>query len=454
MNKKNQYDVVFVYEVKQREYESVVLLKLELERRGYSVKILSAWDEAFHLNSPITTHILIMYSMYNDRTFRNSLRYVKNCHKIMNMQWEQIKPRGFDDIPLDKEMFHGATGLARSTCYICWGKHNHDMLTQKYAVPEINTRIIGDISLDFLRPEFIGYFMTKDELLAEFNIPLNKKIVLFISSFSTNISGVTDTYNQHDDLAYNVNTYIETLTRSKEQVISWLKKASIEFPNIVFIYRPHPAELSDGRLSDLFSDCPNIRLIDKYSVRQWILVSDKIFVWLSTTIKELCFLNKEFGVLRPLPVERRTDYKIYDVFDHIKDYTSFAKALSTSKLINNSSISDYVLIDPNTPTYKKICDYIEDVYRSDTYNSDIIYPCLPFRVFCRFLYNFKISLKKELVIRKCLSPIGVLIWGKEGYNIKKEEYYYQCKLKAKNHVAQAENDEIISKIKKIIEATP
>ena len=64
--------------------------------------------------------------------------------------------------------------------HTCWGTAARDRIV-KYGVPVENTTITGPIQMDFLRPQFKGYYKDKENLCKEFNLDPNKKLALYIA---------------------------------------------------------------------------------------------------------------------------------------------------------------------------------------------------------------------------------------------------------------------------------
>ena len=121
------YDYLFVYEVKNRELENVLLLKAELEYRGYSVAIVESWSQRFHLTPPINARVIVSFALYSTYTVEYMASFAKKCDKIVNLQWEQVLTNG------DANKHHicdnnsvGVTGLARNGCHISWGENNYN----------------------------------------------------------------------------------------------------------------------------------------------------------------------------------------------------------------------------------------------------------------------------------------------------------------------------------------
>ena len=85
-------DFLILYEHVVREYESILLLKLELERRGYSVAIHQLLDRkklAYRLwKKP---RVLVSSCMYDDEAINSHVyNNVGRCKKVVNLHWEQM----------------------------------------------------------------------------------------------------------------------------------------------------------------------------------------------------------------------------------------------------------------------------------------------------------------------------------------------------------------------------
>lgn len=64
----------------------------------------------------------------------------------------------------------------------CWGERTRQRLID-HRVPAQNAVVTGALMMDFLRPEFAGYFKTKQQLCSEFGLNPEQKLLLYISSF-------------------------------------------------------------------------------------------------------------------------------------------------------------------------------------------------------------------------------------------------------------------------------
>ena len=85
-------DFLILYEHTVREYESDLLLKLELERRGYTAEIRQLLDRKklkyFTWKKP---KVLVSSCMYDNEAINSHVyNNVGRLNKIVNLHWEQM----------------------------------------------------------------------------------------------------------------------------------------------------------------------------------------------------------------------------------------------------------------------------------------------------------------------------------------------------------------------------
>ena len=82
-------DVMILYEHKNREMESILLLKHELMRRGYKVRLKSVFELKqirYFLEKP---KVIVCPYLYSDVELHKYIYEVfGSADKIMNLQWE------------------------------------------------------------------------------------------------------------------------------------------------------------------------------------------------------------------------------------------------------------------------------------------------------------------------------------------------------------------------------
>ena len=86
------YTQLDVYKRQVREYESDLLLKLELERRGYTAEIRQLLDpKHLRLFGRDTPEVLVASCMYDNEAINSHVyNNIGRCNKIVNLHWEQM----------------------------------------------------------------------------------------------------------------------------------------------------------------------------------------------------------------------------------------------------------------------------------------------------------------------------------------------------------------------------
>ena len=360
-------DFLFIYELKVRELESICLLKYELERRGYTVAFINTWHSLTHKTPKYEARVVVAHALYNDALVNFISSYVNKINKVINMQWEQIVTNLDEQ---SNETCRFISGSAKSAVHLSWGEKNKNKLIKDCGIPAANVKLTGNITLDFLRREFSKYYLSRYELFIKYKIPIHKKICLFISSFS--YVDLPKRFAKDDNLklANDPDIFIEISRASQSAILDWLEKILIKNEEIVFIYRPHPAEATNKKLINLSNKYPNFLIINDLSVKQWIKTVDLIYTWYSTSLVEVYCCNKPCFILRPIEIPYNLELTICSEAKFISNFNEFEKTLYQKKTefpLQESALLSYCNIDTTKPSYIKICDVMEEVYKNDCY---------------------------------------------------------------------------------------
>jgi len=359
-------DFLILYEHIVREYESITLLKAELERRGYTAEIrqLLAKKER-RLYKEDKPKVVVASAMYDNKTV-NSFVYnnVGVCNKVVNLHWEQVLSEEQENSP-----FFNCGEAAAYAMHTCWGEKSRDRIV-KYGVPIENTTITGAVTLDFLRPEFKGYYKEKEELCAEFGLDPNKRLALYVSSFSVAYMSDKEIAELNDLAGVSFDQFRITACKSMNKTLEWVDKflQTEEGKNTEFVYRRHPSEWNSPILAEMAAKHKNFHLITDYSVKQWIVAADTIFSWISTSIAEIYFAGKSCFVIRPYPVEWEYDPVIYKDCRYIDNYEDFAATFTAEDapfpIDEEMMLSHYNQTD--VPSYVRIADVCEKMLQEDS----------------------------------------------------------------------------------------
>ncbi|MBO4845621.1 MAG: hypothetical protein J5525_04865 [Lachnospiraceae bacterium] len=455
-----EYDFVFIYEVKNRELDSVLLMKCELERRGYSVYLVETWERDIIRTNPVIANVAVCFALYNDDIFRFVRQFVKNCNKFVNLQWEQINTNGTEiSQENDSNDAAGFYGVAKKAVHISWGQYNYWKLTQKYGIDAKLVRICGNVNLDFLRDEFRSLYLSRDEMEHRYSMEGYESLYLFISSFS--YADLPETILDQDiykNQSFDVKKHCELSYYSRIKILEWFERELRYHPKTLIIYRPHPAEKNSDVLKNLEKQYSNFRVYGDLSIRQWILIADKIYMWWSTSIAEVFLANKGCEILRPMSLPYVNELQIYKEARFIKTFEEFDRTFDSKSEfpINSINVERFYNIDKNTPSFIRVCNVLEEVLGDDNYSiSELEYLAKPYP-YWRF-HNFKrrvmsLALGNDYVFRFLRRILGQRII-KSGKTIEtyKREYDYAMEMISKNRYIDDEVSEKTKVIKLILE---
>ena len=356
-------DFLILYEHTVREYESDLLLKLELERRGYTAEIRQLLDpKHLRLFGKDKPEVLVASCMYDNEAINSHVyNNIGKCNKIVNLHWEQM----LSDTQEEGDWFN-MNGNAKRCVQTCWGKRTAARL-QAHGMDAKNTPVTGAVMMDFLRPEFDGYFKDKQTLCKEFGLDPAKQLHLYISSFGYASMNDDEVAELSKMAGTDFTGFAKTNRVSMKETLRWFDEYLGQHPEVELVYRRHPSEWNSPALEALAQKRPNFRVIFADSVKQWIVAADQIFIWMSTAIAEVYFAGKSCRILRPVPIEHEYDPVIYKGADHITDYAAFAAAAdapdSAPFPIAKEVIEGY-FDRSDTPAYVRMADLLEDVYKN------------------------------------------------------------------------------------------
>ncbi len=145
-------DFLFVYEVKNREIDSVCLLGAYLETKGYSDGYINTWDSLYNAYEEYDTEVIVLSGACGNGSYKYFTSHAMSFKKAINLQWEQVLVNyaryG------DGKTSWDYSGVALNIRHVSWGNDNRKFLHEKFGIDENLLRTCGYIPLDFYREEF------------------------------------------------------------------------------------------------------------------------------------------------------------------------------------------------------------------------------------------------------------------------------------------------------------
>ena len=314
-------DFIIIYERKQRELENVILLKIELENRGYTVDIAQYYEGSkFNIFNKNPPKIILVPHLYgNSNIYRTFSRYGK-CNHLVNLQFEQVLSEKWEKLG-----HHDPQDEAKKAIHMCWGTKVKERLLKK-GISSKNLKVLGAPHLDLLRKEYRNDIINLRNVFSDmFKLDNKKRWTLFLSSFS--YADISDSRLKMNESAANTNleSFREIHTTSRNKIIDWLTKILEKDTNNIIIYRPHPDELNLVSVEKLEKKYYNFRIIRHSAVKDWIEVANNIYSWYSTSVVEAHFLDKPYSILRPVVLPKSFDSVLLRHAYFITEYSEFEK---------------------------------------------------------------------------------------------------------------------------------
>ncbi len=353
-------DFLILYEHTVREYESDLLLKLELEKRGYTAEIRQLLDpkrlKYFTWKKP---RVLVSSCMYDNEAINSHVyNNIGRCDRIVNLHWEQM----LSDTQEEGDWFNFG-GNAKKCVQTCWGSRTAKRLMD-HGMEEKNCPVTGAVMMDFLRPEFRGYFEGKEALCRRFGLDPSHHLHLYISSFGYASMTEEEVKSLSEMAGTDFSGFARTNRVSMEQTLAWFDRYLADHPEVELVYRRHPSEWNSPQLEELAARRPNFHVIFAGSVKDWIVAADSISIWMSTAIAEVYMAGKSCHILRPVPIEHEYDPVIYKGGRYLTTYEEFAAGMAEENPefpIPKEVIEGY--FDPSPrPAYLRMADLLEEVY--------------------------------------------------------------------------------------------
>lgn len=352
-------DFLILYEHRERELENACLIKTCLEDKGYKVDIEPIYSL---MHSWVDAKVIIVPHLYDDSQVKAFISKYKDREcKVINMQYEQVlsaDPKNSD--------YSKPKGAAKNGIIFAWG----DVERERYQGTDQQVCVVGNVSMDFNSPRFDKYFLSKQELAKEFNLRADR-MLLFMSSFSMANYSRTKIKESFSDNYDEMCLFADISRESRKIILDWFEKYLISHPNEDMVYRPHPAEEIDDTLLALQSRVHNFHIIRKYSIRQWIKMSDILLNWFSTSVVDACYAGKKSILLRPVEIPHSLDVPFLENCKSIDKYSDMENSIlnDCDSSINDYEICRYYGEKSNKLVIDKFVEKCVEVYGDDKYNN-------------------------------------------------------------------------------------
>lgn len=392
-------DFAIIYENKTREFETAYIIKELLNSQGFKAKVFSEYSIRRFFSNPKALIVPYLYKTEDVYHF-NSFLFNKK-RPVINLQYEQVLSN-----MVREASFHEPKGEAQKAAYIFWGeKEISDLLSSNSMCLDINHIFLtGNISMILDDPHFKSCFVSRNDLSKKYDIPAQTHWHLFISSFTYPTLSKSEISVIKQKIS-GIGPFIDYSAESRNSLLSWFHMYCEQHKDTIIIYRPHPNEYEDESLKRMENRHSNFRVIRDYSIRQWIIVSDSLSTWFSTSIVDAYFAHKSCMVLRPVPIPEHFEVDILKGCQNISCFEEYEQAMSGETV--------------EFPINKKT---IENMYDNIDYN----HVCERFMNCCRKVLaspvDYQVMKTNTNILKELILNLVASIFGLLGFNIRDGKY--------------------------------
>lgn len=363
-------DFVIVYEVWQRELYGCTLLKLELEKRGYSVRL-----DHFPNDGALSPYrknwapkVVINPFLYTDACVKQAIEFGKKPENIINLQSEQI----LSDFTVQWRP-KMPVGNARKGFHACWGEVTRDRM-EKSGVPAEQLKIVGNIHLDINREEYRSLFPDKKKWAEKYDLDPDKTWIMFFSNFKFSRMDQADIDEyiawcpKHlKDLA---RLRYEEAKKEADGTLAILYEYVKKHPEVLIIYRYHPAEMKKEEeiITKMKEMSSSFRCINDGTIQDWIPACDMFLTTDSTSMSDVIMQNKPFGLFETTSHDRVFIGDTYLGAKRVRTLEDLEYAVENKDtyypLVDGIFEKNIINTVDGRKAYENLADWAEEIYKN------------------------------------------------------------------------------------------
>ena len=355
-------NIYFEVENFNREIESRILLAMEAVKNGNKVYIsdrVQILENAF--NKKLEPGIIFLKDV-------NSEKYVQDKLK-------KIKENGFIIIAIDEEAgiqfnkyedFIKARSLRKFDnidIFLCWGLRDKNILKKKFVNNNTKFLALGSPRIDLCKT-----FLLEKKKFFSLKKKINEKYVLISSNINFPIGirklpeFVLSRISENKEDAEWKEKYIYYKWRNHTELCYYLvkliRKLAEEFPQRIFVVRPHPNEKISSWEKILVSKYKNLKIIKSGSIADYIYNSDILLHSGCTSGIESFLMNKNSISYLPKALEYSYDRELSDNLSILckseNEILNILKEKTNIKKRNNVELKNRVMNLNSSKSFKKI----------------------------------------------------------------------------------------------------
>lgn len=319
-----QIDFLLLYEHKEREMKSLIVIKDLLEKKGYTVQICQVGMDDLYAQFFIKPKVLVLPWLYDNEDLKHFGGYLGgNCDgklKIVNLHHEQLVIKNAIDFCLP-------SGKAKDVYHFVWGNYYRQQLING-GVKEDFIKVTGSPRLDFS----IGRYGKRDKrsIAETFNLNSCKNWILIVGNFTWMNIKESEIKSIGKRGIKKYDEWVDISKESYYEVLKWLQSVEDNkeiFENVEIIYRPHPNESITAQLNEFEKRYSNFHIIRSDGIGTWYQCCDIAFTWCSTSSVEAVCAGIPIIAINPIDIPKEYQIDLIEKLNKISSKSDFLDIL-------------------------------------------------------------------------------------------------------------------------------
>jgi surface carbohydrate biosynthesis protein len=322
-----EVDIVYLYEKAVRELDVACAIKHQAwQRHGLRVEIVQqnyGYARAFAEFCP---RVVVLPFCYQERS-NNFIFTEWRKAAFFNLTWEQLFYPGNQAAKTPRGEF-----AVKHVIHHAWSDFYADLL-RRQGVPQPHIFVNGNPAYALYDEPYRRYFKQRDGLASEYGLDPAKPWVFFPENYNWAFydDAMLQQMVRDGQPAEQVSAMRDFSRQSFEAVIRWCA-ALADRPGLELIVRPRPATVLQDfveRVRQIISSTPSrMHIIQKETVREWIIASDAVVSSYSTSLIEASIAGKPIYMLEPYPIPASLQVEWHALVPRLKTQADFLQACS------------------------------------------------------------------------------------------------------------------------------
>jgi len=331
-----EVDIVFLYEHAARELDVACGITAGLRQLGLSVEIVH-WPTGFpQAVVQVRPKMVVLPFFYTEESFEALLAYWRNA-VFFNMTWEQLFYSGNLKAKTPRGEFSTQHVIHHS-----WSEIYKAFLNEN-GIPSERIFLNGQPAYALYDEPYRHFYPSREELAERYGLDVSLRWVLFPENYNWAFytEATLEQFIKSGQSPDDVGAMRAFCDRSLKTVLEWCDRAAQG--NVEIILRPRPSTTQqefEAFTKRILSHIPErLHIIQKESVREWILASDVVVSSHSTSLIEGAVAGKQVYILEPAPIPASLHVDWHDLLPHLETEQDFMSVCFGEAVVTDERLS-------------------------------------------------------------------------------------------------------------------